>query len=157
MTKHTTALSEKIRNALFESRILILAGQFMLGFGFHAVFQPGFSRVSELGKNLHVASFVLVVISFTLLTSAASYHRLIEKGRASESLYEYMDRFMKAAVLPLGLAMALTLYEAGEMHLGNWKAAAFALVNASFALFFWCGLELSAHKQRHKHERAAAR
>jgi len=39
--------SDKLENALNESRILILGAQVLVGFGFRSVFQEGFPKLPE--------------------------------------------------------------------------------------------------------------
>ena len=47
-----TALREKIKTALDESRMLILGAQIFLGFHFRAVFEPGFQKLSKSQQYL---------------------------------------------------------------------------------------------------------
>ncbi|MCW3051210.1 MAG: hypothetical protein JWN14_380, partial [Chthonomonadales bacterium] len=56
-------LTEKVENALNESRILALVAEVMLGFEYQAVFQPGFQRLSHATQNLRLVGLGLTLVA----------------------------------------------------------------------------------------------
>ncbi|MGB9650116.1 MAG: DUF6328 family protein [Stellaceae bacterium] len=71
-------LSEKVKIALAETRILILGAQILLGFGFRGVFSARFDEFPEYARYAHGVALALLVCAIGLLMpsghSPAGWH-----------------------------------------------------------------------------------
>ena len=100
---------------------------------------------SELQKNLqqlHLAAFVLTLLSLLLLLAPAIYHRIAERGEISEHFFRFGSRLLLAGMAPLPIAIACELYIVATRIVGAPWPMLFAvtLVVATFALWYGWGL-----------------
>src|SRR5207253_5969353 len=95
-----TALREKIKTALDESRMLVLGAQIFLGFHFRAVFEPGFERLSKSAQYLKMAALMLLLIGVALILSPGSYHRIVRSGSDAEDVHTFATTVMDFALIP---------------------------------------------------------
>jgi hypothetical protein len=143
-----TTLSDKIKKALDEGRILVLGVQVLVGFQFRSVFEPGFERLGLPMQHLRLGGLVLMLLALALLIMPATYHRIADRGEDSADLLDVTTGMIELALLPFALALGVDLYGAvntvAGMHAGLLAGAAASAV----ALFFWYGLELLVRRRR---------
>lgn len=150
-------LHEKIKLALDETRVLVLATQVLLLFHYEAVFEPKFTSLPRLSQILELMSLTLLLITFALLVTAPAYHQLTFKGEDSISLHECISRLVDSALLPFAVAMSVAMYIAVCKVAG--QAAGIGVGAAFFiaSLFLWYGLcflvPRSASARRARQER----
>src|SRR5437879_3965894 len=105
-----TALREKIKTALDESRMLILGAQIFLGFHFRAVFEPGFEKLSKSQQHLKMTALVLLLVAIALIIAPGSYHRIVRSGSDAEDVHAFATTVMDVALIPFLLAFSFDLY-----------------------------------------------
>jgi hypothetical protein len=103
-------LDEKIRQVLTEARLVLPGAQALLAFGFAITLTEAFDRLPALSRYVHLLSLGLISVSVILLIAPAAYHRIVEDGEDTERLHRFASRAVLAALVPLGLALALDLY-----------------------------------------------
>jgi hypothetical protein len=143
-----TALKDKLKTALDESRMLILGIQVLLGFQYRAVFEPGFAKLPALSQLLELVSLVLLLLGSALLMSPGAFHRIVADGRTTPEVQRYATRVMDAALAPFALALGIDLYVASRMLAGITTGVVVGAVTAAMALTFWYGLEFFKREQR---------
>jgi hypothetical protein len=104
------SLDEKIRQVLTEARLVLPGAQALLAFGFAITLTDSFDRLPALSRYLHLLSLGLISLCVILLIAPAAYHRIVEDGEDTERLHRFASRAILAALVPLGLALALDLY-----------------------------------------------
>jgi hypothetical protein len=80
-------LSQKIKLALEEIRILILGAQILLGFALRGVFADRFDALPAHARYLDGLGVGLLVCVVALLIAPGPYHRIVEQGQDSGRLH----------------------------------------------------------------------
>ena len=134
-----TSLRARIKNALDEVRILVLGTQVLLGFAYRAFFEPRFERLPARDQIALCASLGLLLVQMGILLLPAARHRIVERGKDSESLHRFAMNCAFVALLPFALVIGLDLGVAvssvsGELHL------ALPIAGVAAALLLWYGI-----------------
>src|SRR5690348_8007845 len=107
-------LQKKVKTALDETRILILGGQILLGFGLRGVFAEGFDQLPPYVRYLDAVGLGLMVIVLGLLILPEPYHRIVEGGSDSGGFHELVTDIADLVLLPFALALGIDVYIAAE-------------------------------------------
>jgi Family of unknown function (DUF6328) len=134
-------LSQKVKLALEEIRILILGAQILLGFGLRGVFSDRFDELPAHSRYLDGVAVGLLVCVVALLIAPGPYHRIVEQGRDSSRLHHFATAIADLALLPFALALGIGIFIGMEgIFEQDRVAAAGGAVGAGLALAAWCGL-----------------
>jgi hypothetical protein len=134
-------LSEKVKVALEETRILILGAQILLGFGFRGVFDDRFDQLSAYARYADGVGLGLLVCAIGLLIAPGPYHRIVEGGQDSGRLHRFATVIADLALLPFALALGLGLFVAIEAIFDDSAVSiAAGMTGAGLALALWYGL-----------------
>ncbi len=134
-------LSEKVKVALEETRILILGAQILLGFGFRGVFYDRFDDLPAYARCADGVGVGLLVCAIGLLIAPGPYHRIVEGGEDSGRLHRFATVIADLALLPFALALGIGLFVGTEGIFGNSAVSiAAGAMGAGVALALWCGL-----------------
>jgi DMSO reductase anchor subunit len=143
-----TKIKDKVRNALDESRMLVLGSQVLVGFQLRSIFEKGFDSLPLVSQALKMAGLGLMLVAIALLISPSSYHRLVEGGEDTHEIHRYTSKMMGWALLPFSLGIGIDLYVATQKIVG-WKAGVAAgLLGTLAAVSFWYGLEFYMRRER---------
>jgi hypothetical protein len=141
-------LQKKVKTALDETRILILGGEILLGFGLRGVFADAFDRLPLYARYLDAVGIGLMVVVLGLLILPEPYHRIVERGSDSGAFHELVTDIADLALLPFALALGIDVYLAAERIFGATEAGAAGVAAAALALALWYGLP-RARRQTH--------
>jgi Family of unknown function (DUF6328) len=134
-------LSEKVKIALEETRILILGAQILLGFGFRGVFEVRFDQLAADARYADAVALVLLVCVIGLLIAPEPYHRIVEGGQDSGRLHRFATVVADLALLPFALALGLGLFVGAEgIFDDSAVSTAAGVIGAGVALALWYGL-----------------
>jgi hypothetical protein len=133
-------LGSKVKDALDESRILVLGGEILLGFQLRAPFQEGFDRLGPQARWLDGVALLLMVLALALLVAPAARHRIAARGVNSEAIVDFTGKVMALALTPIAISLALDFFIAGERVAGAGLAIAACAGAAVVATFFWYGI-----------------
>jgi hypothetical protein len=133
----TQDLARKIVDGLNEVRMLMLGGQILLGFQYHAAFTPLFERLPAFGRALDLVALLGMVAAFIALASVAPFHRLLEGGAATERLHRFLTLMVECALWPFAACFGIDVLLVTLHHLPLWLGAALALGIAALALALW--------------------
>src|SRR5215210_3004259 len=103
-------LTEVIKTALDEDRMLVLVVQVLLGFQYKGVFEPGFDRLPVPSQYLKLVSFSLLLATLALLLAVPAYHRIVEKGEDTPGFHGLLTDLMKLALFPFALALGVDFF-----------------------------------------------
>lgn len=134
-------MSEKVENALNESRILVLVVQVLVGFAYQALFQPGFERLAHGAQVAHCAALGCLLATLALLLLPAAYHRVVEQGNVSRRFSHLISQATTPALFPFSLALGLETSVVCGRLLPPALCCVCGLLATLTALFFWYGLE----------------
>lgn len=143
-------MSNAIRNALNEARILILCTQVLLGFHYQSVLAPRFDRLPEALRWLSLGGLAMLILTFVLLAAPAAYHRIVDRGAASPDVQVFTTRALAAALLPLALAFGMATYVMTERIDVGVRPAVAAAAIVGTALGCWYVWPLSTRRPARK-------
>jgi hypothetical protein len=134
-------LSEKVKVAIEETRILILGAQILLGFGFRGVFDVRFDQLPAYARFADAVALGLLVCAIGLLIAPDPYHRIVEGGQDSGRLHRFTTVIADLALLPFALALGLSLIVGTEAIFDDSAVSVAAgMTGAGVALALWYGL-----------------
>jgi hypothetical protein len=135
-----TSLRTKTKNALDESHILSMVTTIFIGFIFKEIYEKGFSELNSTLQIIKLIALASLIISFMLLISCTSRHRVKYKGEDSPKLLKFIFRTTEIAMLPFSLSLALDLYICSYLILGQLPALIAAAGIFILAMFLLYGL-----------------
>jgi hypothetical protein len=92
---------------------------------------------------LHLVSLSAIALATILLITPAAWHRVVERGRATERFYRLASALVLAALVPLALGLAGDLYLVAEKVTSSRSIAGW-LSGGCIAVFsvLWFGVGL---------------
>lgn len=148
---YTTPVETRLQHVLTESRVLLPGAQALLGFQLITFYMEDYLRMARALQWVHLVSLFLISVAVVLLIAPAAYHRIADRGEATERSFQFGSRMVLLSAIPLGLGMV------GELFLilakaVSFTAAAFGSMVAFLVCFgLWFGYALYVR------ERTAAR
>jgi hypothetical protein len=146
------SLRERTKNALDEVRILVLGTQVLLGFEYRAFFEPRFDRLPAHDRALHVVGLFLLLFVVGVVMLPAARHRIVERGKDSESLHRLAMNCAFMALLPFAVVIGLDLAVAVSSVSGRLQLA-LPIAGVAAALSLWYGIAILRGPQPHREER----
>jgi MFS family permease len=113
------ALKDKVKTALQENRILVLATQVVLGLQFRSTFEQGFTQLPEATQHLKLVALGLMLLAFALLLTPSSFHRLVERGEDTHRLHHLLSRMLKPVLVLFAVVVGMDLFVAAEKVAGR--------------------------------------
>ncbi|HEX8163449.1 MAG TPA: DUF6328 family protein [Pyrinomonadaceae bacterium] len=152
-----TKVRTKIEHALTEIRVVLPGAQALLGFGFITFLTDGFEKLPASSKYIHLASLSLISLAVVLMMTPAAYHRLVERGEATEHFHRFASRMLLASMVTLALGISGDFFVVARKVTESARLAA-ALAAASLLAFYgmWFAYTLYARAQRQPLARAGA-
>ncbi|MBV9544742.1 MAG: hypothetical protein JOY61_10220, partial [Chloroflexi bacterium] len=134
-------LTDKVENALNETRMLILGSQVLLAFQYQGVFQPGFDRLATDVQHLKLLALLLMLVAVGLLLAPGAYHQIAEKGEDTRRVVAFTNRIAALALMPFALAIGINLFVASDGVLGRTPALVVGILGGGLAISMWYGVE----------------
>ena len=135
------ALTDKVKNALNEGRILILGAQVLIGFHFRAVLEPRFEHLPRSSQYANVGGLGLLLLTMAILMTPAPYHQIVERGHDTRRLHTLAGWLIAVALFPFSVAIALDWYVAVESVGGRSVGLVAAGTAGALCLGLWYGIE----------------
>lgn len=137
-----TGVRQQVSQSLSEVRTTVLGGQILLGFQYHALFQPRFEGLPVWRKGLELAAFGLLLLALVLMIAPAGFHQIAEVGETTERQRNFTQRALEWSLTPFAVAIGLNILVATASDLPIAVSAAFAGGAILIALFLWYGVEM---------------
>jgi len=100
--------------------MLMLGGQVLLGFSYDICYEAGFERAPLRAQLAEMAAIVLLTVALGWVVWPAAFHRIAERGAASEHLHRFVTRVLAWALLPLGVSLGFAFYAAAvSLHIAH--------------------------------------
>lgn len=148
-----TALKDKIKLTLDESRMLILGAQILLGFQFRAVFEAPFDQLPRSSQLLKMGALVILLGAIALLMAPGSYHRIVRAGSDAEDVQQFATTVMDVALIPFLVAFTLDMYVTTGRFLGTSGGVITGAAVGMTGLFFWYGFAFFSGPQKNSRGR----
>jgi hypothetical protein len=144
-----TETTVKVRQVLTESRVLLPGAQALLGFQFAVTLMETFDDLPRSLRVVHLASLGAIALTVVILITPAAYHRIVERGEATEHFHRVASRLVLAAMVPLGVGLCLDLLIVAHRVTGSLAASALLAAGvAAFVFAMWFGLTLAIRNRR---------
>jgi hypothetical protein len=143
MRSDSVSIRHKVKEALDETRLLILGAQVLFGFKLTSVFQEGFAALSPVTRIVDCVGQFLMALAIGLLIVPSMQHHISEEGRDTPRLQRATGLFTGAALLPFGISLSLGLYIVFDRLYGTTAALVAGIAFLLLALGFWYGLEFA--------------
>lgn len=154
LTGRAMDLTEKVKTALDETRMLILGSEVLVGFQFQSIFRESFEKLPSLLRYLDGIALVAMVSVVALLIAPAIRHRVVERGRDSGEIYQFISAMAGAALLPFALSLGIDVFIGIAWTAGLAAGALSGAVFAGLALFWWYGFGFMRRSSVGRKERA---
>ena len=136
-------LDRELIELLNELRVALPGVQVLFAFLLAVPFANGWTRVTELQRDVFFVAFVATAASSILLIAPSSYHRLRWREGDKERMLRASNWLAIAGTVFLALGMTAAVFLIADILFKAWWAAlTTALVTGGFA-WFWYGLPLT--------------
>jgi len=134
-------MERKLKQALDESRLLILGAQVLFGFSLEACFKQGFDTLPAASRGLHALSVLLILASLALLITPSLFHQIACEGDDRRSVLRVASLCGGLSLLPLTLGLGLAIFIIVERALDRMAAIVVAgsLTLGAMALLYGWG------------------
>lgn len=143
-----TPIKRRVKNALQETRFLLLGAQVLLAFQGRAALLPGFKDLSDGAKLFTLLGLFPALLLMMLLLAPLPYHRIVENGRVSERLHHFISQMARLGLLLFAFSLGCILFIAGDRVMGAGAALSVGLGATALGIGAWFGVETLAI--RHK-------
>ena len=147
-------ISQKVKIALDETRMLVLGIQILIGFQFRSVLRICTSSCRAGSRYLDGTALLLMILALALLVLPGLYQQLVEGGNDSGRLHELISRVADLALAPFAAGLAIDMGIAGERILGTGGGIAVGAAVGALAMIFWYGIEAWGMRSIGHEERA---
>jgi hypothetical protein len=135
-------LNRELIELLNELRVVLPGVQVLFAFLLAVPFANGWTRVTELQRDVFFLAFVATAVASILLIAPSSYHRLRWREGDKEHMLETSNRLAIAGTAFLALGMTAVVFLITDiLFTASWAAVTTAVVGGAFA-WFWYGLPL---------------
>jgi hypothetical protein len=112
-------LSDRIKIALDEIRMLVLGTQVLTSLQFELSFQSSFNTAPLLSQRLVLVGLFLLLCALILLLWGPAYHRIAWKGKCNSDTDRFMTSVLCAALWPLAAGLGVDGFIAVDRLFGN--------------------------------------
>ena len=130
-------IEARVKDLLDETRLAMLGAQLLLGLQYRAAFSPGFRQLPWMLQMLDCVALLAILASVALLLATPTYHQIAEDGHASTRFVHRASSTLKAALLPLALALGIDVALGLQSTAGGFTAGVAAALFVSVALVTW--------------------
>ena len=136
-------LDRELIELLNELRVVLPGVQVLFAFLLAVPFSSGWTRVTDLQRDVFFLAFVCTASASILLIAPSTYHRLRWREGDKEQMLRTSNRLAIAGTTFLALGMTAAVFLIADiLFKGLWAAVTSALIAGGFA-WFWYGLPLS--------------
>jgi Family of unknown function (DUF6328) len=105
---------------LQELRVTQTGVQILTGFLLTLPFQQRFQQLSEFQHGLYLVTFVLAATTTGLFIAPVGFHRAVFRQHEKEALVRWSDRFARAGMTMLALAVSAVALLVFDVVAGRW-------------------------------------
>lgn len=133
---------------LQEVRVAQIGIQTLFAFLLSCAFSQRFQGLSDYQRTLFVIALLLTIVTASLLTAPAAYHRVLFRLRMKGHIVDASNRFAISGLVTLVFAMSAGLLLVLDMTLGHVPAAALTLLVLTWFGCWWYALPMSKRGRR---------
>ena len=127
---------------LNELRVALPGVQVLFAFLLAVPFANGWTRVTDLQRDVFFVAFLAAATSTILLIAPSAHHRLRWREGDKERILQRANDLAIAGTVFLAIGMTATVFLIADiLFAGGWAALTTAVIGGAFA-WFWYGLPL---------------
>src|SRR5262245_43664409 len=135
-------LDRELIELLNELRVALPGVQVLFAFLLAVPFANGWTRVTDLQRNVFFVAFLAAAISTILLIAPSAHHRLRWREGDKERILQRANDLAIAGTVFLAIGMTAAVFLISDiLFAGGWAAVTAAVIGGAFA-WFWYGLPL---------------
>jgi hypothetical protein len=135
-------LDRELIELLNELRVVLPGVQVLFAFLLAVPFANGWTRVTDLQRDVFFLAFLATAAASILLIAPSSYHRLRWREGDKEHMLVTSNRLAIAGTAFLAIGMTAVVFLITDiLFQASWAALTTALIGGAFA-WFWYGLPL---------------
>jgi Family of unknown function (DUF6328) len=127
---------------LNELRVVLPGVQVLFAFLLTVPFSNGFSKMTDLQRNVYFVAFITATIATILLIAPSTYHRIQFRQGDKERMLFTANHMAISGTAFLALAVCASVFVITDVLFHSTAAAAVTAATAVFAFGFWYGLPL---------------
>jgi hypothetical protein len=136
-------LDRELIELLNELRVALPGVQVLFAFLLAVPFANGWTRVTDLQRDVFFIAFLATAAASILLIAPSSYHRLRWREGDKEQMLRTSNRLAIGGTVFLAIGMTAVVFLIADiLFKGAWAALTTALIAGGFA-WFWYGLPLT--------------
>jgi len=135
-------LDRELIELLNELRVALPGVQVLFAFLLAVPFANGWTRVTDLQRDVFFVAFLAAAISSILLIAPSSYHRLRWRAGDKEQMLRTSNVLAIAGTVFLAIGMSAVVFLISDILFRAWWAALTTAVIAGGFAWFWYGLPL---------------
>ena len=141
-------LDRELIELLNELRVALPGVQVLFAFLLAVPFANGWTRVTELQRDVYFVAFIATAAASVLLIAPSVHHRLRWREGAKEQILRTANQLAIAGTVFLAIGMTAAVFLIADLLFRAWWAGlTAALVGVGFA-WFWYGLPLVRERVR---------
>jgi hypothetical protein len=135
-------LNRELIELLNELRVVLPGVQVLFAFLLAVPFANGWTRVTELQKDVFFVAFVATAAASILLIAPSVHHRLLWREGVKEQILRTSNALAIAGAGFLAVGMSAAVFLIADILFGAWWAALTTAAIAAGVVWFWYGLPL---------------
>jgi hypothetical protein len=140
--KSSEDLDRELIELLNELRVALPGVQVLFAFLLAVPFANGWTRVTDLQRDIFFIAFLATAASSILLIAPSAYHRLRWREGDKEQMLQTSNRLAIAGTVFLALGMTAVVFLIADILFRGWWAGLTAGLIAGGFAWFWYGLPL---------------
>ena len=133
---------------LNELRVAMPGVQVLFAFLLTVPFSNGFSKMTDLQRNVYFLAFITTTIATILLIAPSTYHRIQFRQGDKEQMLFTSNRLLVSGLALAALSIALAVGLISEFVFGTIPGLVAGLGIGAWLAWFWYGLPLSRGMRR---------
>jgi hypothetical protein len=135
-------LDRELIELLNELRVALPGVQVLFAFLLVVPFQQGYSRLSELDRDVYFVAVMAAMVATALLIAPSVYHRVRFRDTDKEWLIQISNRLALVGTFFIAVSMVCTVFLITDVVFGGWQATAATIVSAVLFGGLWYGIAL---------------
>jgi len=138
---------------LNELRVVLPGVQVLFAFLLTVPFSNGFSKMTDLQRDVYFVAFITATIATVLLIAPSTYHRIQFRQGDKERMLFTANRLAIIGTVFLAIAIAASVFVITDVLFHAAWAAVITGLTAAFAFGMWYGLPLYRRAQERREGR----
>jgi hypothetical protein len=135
-------LDRELIELLNELRVALPGVQVLFAFLLVVPFQQGYSRLSELDRDVYFVAVMAAMVATALLIAPSVYHRVRFRDTDKEWLIQISNRLALVGTFFIAVSMVCTIFLITDVIFGGWQALLATLASAVVFGGLWYGIAL---------------